>query len=81
MSVKRKPAPTVTITIDGVETTLTKGTDYTVTYSSNTNVGKATVKITGTGNYKGTVKKTFKIYPKSTKISSLSSVSKGLKVK
>ncbi|MBQ6662922.1 MAG: cell wall-binding repeat-containing protein [Firmicutes bacterium] len=41
--------------------TLTKGTDYTVKYSNNINVGTATVAITGKGNYTGTVKKTFKI--------------------
>ena len=41
--------------------TLKKGTDYTVTYSNNKKVGTATVKITGKGNYKGTITKTFKI--------------------
>ena len=41
--------------------TLKKGTDYTVSYKNNTNVGTATVTITGKGNYTGTVKKTFKI--------------------
>ena len=34
--------------------TLTKDTDYTLSYSNNTNVGTATVTITGTGNYTGT---------------------------
>ena len=47
---------------------LKKGTDYTVTYSNNVNVGKATIKITGKGNYTGTVTKTFKILPKGTSI-------------
>ena len=54
------PAPTVTIN----GKTLTKGTDYTVTYANNTNVGTATVKITGRGECYGTVSKTFKINPK-----------------
>ena len=43
--------------------TLKSGTDYTVSYSSNKNVGTATVKITGKGQYGGTVSKTFKINP------------------
>ena len=41
--------------------TLKAGTDYTVTYKNNKNVGTATVTITGTGNYTGTAKATFKI--------------------
>jgi hypothetical protein len=36
-------------------------TDYTVAYKNNVNVGKATLTITGTGFYKGTVTKTFNI--------------------
>ena len=44
-------------------TTLTEGTDYTVTYSNNTDAGTATVTITGKGNYQGTKKVTFKILP------------------
>ncbi|MCI7099158.1 MAG: hypothetical protein MR966_09715 [Lachnospiraceae bacterium] len=42
-------------------TTLKKGTDYTVTYQNNVNVGTGKVIITGIGNYKGTVTKTFAI--------------------
>lgn len=41
--------------------TLASGKDYTVAYSNNVKVGTATVSITGKGNYKGTIKKTFKI--------------------
>ena len=44
--------PAVTVTLDGK--TLTQGTDYTVSYSDNTNAGTATVTVTGTGNYEGT---------------------------
>ncbi len=48
--------PTVVMT-DNSGTTdpivLTKGTDYTVTYTDNTYTGTATVTITGTGNYSG----------------------------
>ena len=40
---------------------LTNGTDYTLSYSNNTNVGTATVTTTGKGNYTGTVSKTFTI--------------------
>ena len=44
--------------------TLTKGTDYTVSYSEDTtNVGTVTVTITGMGNYIGEVKKTYQITP------------------
>ena len=57
----KKPSVTVK---DGT-TTLTNGTDYTVTYSNNINVGTATVTITGKGNYTGTVSKTFTINAKS----------------
>jgi len=41
--------------------TLKSGTDYKLSYKNNTNAGKATVTITGTGDYTGSVKKTFKI--------------------
>ena len=48
-----------TVTADG----LTEGTDYTVAYSNNVNVGTATVTVTGKGNYTGTIEKTFQIKP------------------
>ncbi len=57
--------PTVTVK-DGT-TTLVLNTDYTVTYSNNTNAALSTaataptVTITGAGNYSGTVTKTFTI--------------------
>ena len=54
--------PTVVVT-DG-ETTLTLGTDYTVSYSSNTNAGVAYAIVRFKGNYSGTVSKTFTINPK-----------------
>ncbi|MCD7882662.1 MAG: leucine-rich repeat protein [Lachnospiraceae bacterium] len=43
----RKPA----VTVKNGSAVLTKGTDYTVSYSNNTNAGTATVKVTGIGNY------------------------------
>lgn len=44
--------------------TLVKDTDYTVSYSENTDVGEATVKILGIGNYTGETTKTFNIVNK-----------------
>ena len=55
----RAKKPTVTIK-DG-NTVLKEGTDYTVTYSNNINVGTAKVTVTGKGNYTGTVTKEFMI--------------------
>ncbi len=54
--------PAVTVTYNGKA--LVKDTDYTVAYSNNKNIGTATVTITGTGNYKGTLTTTFKIIVK-----------------
>lgn len=51
--------PTLTVT-DG-STPLTLGTDYTVSYSNNTNVGEATATITGIGRYRGTKEVHFNI--------------------
>ncbi len=49
------------ITLKNGAVTLDGSTDYTVEYSNNTNVGTATVKVTGKGNYSGTVEKNFTI--------------------
>jgi hypothetical protein len=54
--------PVLTVT-DG-EKTLTLDTDYTVEYTNNTNVGTATVTITGKGNYTGEASATFSIVNK-----------------
>ena len=51
--------PGVTVKLNGKA--LKNGTDYIVSYSNNTKVGTATVKITGKGNYAGSISKTFKI--------------------
>ena len=53
-----------TVTVKNGSTTLVNGTDYSVSYSSNTNVGTATVTATGKGNYTGTISKTFTITAK-----------------
>ena len=55
--------PSVTVNCDS--TTLTEDTDYTVSYSNNTNAGTATVTITGKGGYTGSTTKSFTINPKS----------------
>ena len=52
---------TPTVTLKDGNTTLTKDTDYTVSYSNNTNVGTATVTVSGKGNYTGTKTGTFTI--------------------
>ena len=51
------------VTVTWGDTTLTEGVDYTVTYANNTQVGTATVTVTGKGNYTGTVTKEFTITP------------------
>ena len=51
--------PVPTVTYNGA--TLTAGTDYTVSYSGSNSVGTATVTVTGTGNYAGTVTKNYTI--------------------
>lgn len=55
---------TQSITVKYGSKTLVNGTDYTISYLNNQNTGKATVEITGIGDYKGTVTKTFIITPK-----------------
>ena len=54
-------AKTPTVTVQDGETTLTAGTDYTLTFENNTNAGTAKVTATGKGNYIGTQVKTFEI--------------------
>ncbi len=54
-------AITPAVTVKNGSNPLTSGTDYTVAYSNNTNIGTATVTITGIGNYTGTKTITFNI--------------------
>lgn len=49
------------VTVKDGYTTLRNGTDYTVSYSNNVNVGTATVTVRGIGNYTGTKTATFRI--------------------
>ena len=56
--------------------TLKNGTDYSLSYSKNTKVGTATIKIKGKGNYTGTTYKKFTINKPSQKIKATTSYSK-----
>ena len=51
--------PTVTVKDNGTKLTLNK--DYKLSYSNNTNVGTATISVTGIGDYTGVYKKTFTV--------------------
>ena len=66
---------TQSITVKYNGKTLKKGTDYTVSYSSNKSIGTATVKIAGKGSYTGTITKTFKINPAKQEIQKLTAKS------
>ena len=72
--------PTPSVSLDGKR--LKVGTDYLIGYSSNVNTGKATVKITGNGNYVGTASKNFYIHPKAVQgVKFQSSTAKSIKIK
>ena len=49
------------VTLKDGDRTLTLGTDFTVTYADNVNVGTATLTLTGAGNYTGSRSATFSI--------------------
>ncbi len=53
--------------------TLKNGTDYYLTYKNNKAVGTATINIIGKRDYTGKITKTFKINPKASKVSKLTS--------
>lgn len=61
--------------------TLKLNQDYSISYTNNKNPGTAKITITGRGNYTGSKNITFLIKPKGTKISKVSSKSKGFSVK
>lgn len=67
------------VKVDGVD--IARNRDYTVAYKNNTNVGAATVEITGVGNYTGKTKATYAIMPEKAKITSLKAGSKKFTVK
>jgi len=56
-------ARTVVVTVAWQGATLAVNTDYTLSWSNNTNVGPATVTVTGMGQFSGSVTKTFHIVP------------------
>lgn len=56
-STEKKPE----VTVKSGSKQLTAGTDFTVSYTDNINVGTAKAVITGKGNYSGTITKSFKI--------------------
>ena len=61
--------------------TLKNGTDYTVSYKNNKNVGKAAVTVKAKGNYTGTITKTFIVKPAKESITSLKKGTKRFTVK
>lgn len=70
------------VTVKDFDGEVIAASNYTVTYSNNTNVGTATAKITFKGNYAGTVKKTFTIKkfaaPAASKVTKLENTAKGI---
>jgi hypothetical protein len=54
-------AVTPSVTVSYHDTVLTKNTDYTLTYENNSEVGTATVVITGKGIFTGVIRKEFNI--------------------
>ena len=57
------------VTVKDGSITLKSGTNYTVSYGTNKYTGKAYIKITGKGNYIGTITKYFNIVPKTPTLS------------
>ena len=56
-----KITPIPTVTDQELSQRLTANVDYTLSYGENTQVGTGTVTIAGTGNYGGSIQRTFKI--------------------
>lgn len=77
----RTPAVTIVDTSLSPDKTLTRNTDYTLSYIDNVRVGMAGIIINGTGNYTGSKIMTFKIRPKATALVSLTKGKKKIKVK
>lgn len=67
------------VTVKNSMMTLNSGSEYKVSYSENKSVGTAKIKITGIGNYNGTITKTFKINPKGTSLKSVKKSKKSFK--
>ena len=58
-----KASGELTVTAGSSKTPLAEGTDFVVSYSGNTSAGKATVAVTGIGEYNGTEVRKFTIQP------------------
>lgn len=69
--------PAVKVTLNG---NIIPSNYYSVSYYGNCFVGTATVTVNGKGNYRGTVRTTFTIVPKGTKIKSVKRGSKSITV-
>lgn len=67
------------VKVNGVDIAVNR--DYTVAYKNNTNVGAATVEITGIGNYTGKISASYVIMPEKAKIKSLKAGKKKFTVK
>ena len=78
-------AQTQNITVKDGDSALVEDIDYTTEYKNNKNAGTATLTITGTGSYKGTITKTFKIAkaknPMTVKVNAVTVKAKNLKKK
>lgn len=72
---------TPSITVTDTNGQPVDASNYTVTYANNKNVGQATVTVTGTGNYTGTVTAHFTIIPKGTTLSKITAKKKAFAVK
>lgn len=64
-----------------ITTSLTKNTDYTVSYGTNISTGVGTVKIKGKGNYTGTITLKFNIVPKKATLSGVTAGKKQFSAK
>ena len=74
-------ALTPAVTVVYGKTTLKKGTDFTVKYTSNKAVGTGKATLTFKGNYKGSKAVYFSILPKGTTVSKLTPSAKAITVK
>lgn len=68
------------VTVQNGNMILTEGTDYTISYSNNTNAGTAVVTVSGIGKYTGSVEKTFVISLVAPVLSSVSNSTDGVTV-
>lgn len=68
------------ITVGSGKSTLKENKQYKVTYKNNKNCGIATIKITGIGDYQGTITKTFKIAPKKATIHTVKAAKKAANI-